>query len=129
MMERPLFNHVDIRVRDRQRALAFYDRLLGAMGLDRQPAGETFQTYGKLAEDGYLKQWLGFTVQADMTPGDTRVCFAADSRSEVDRLAGVARSAGALHFESAHEAYGPNYYATFFEDPDGNRLEIAYISG
>lgn len=123
-----LFSHVDLRVRDRNRALAFYDTLLGAMGLARQPSGVQFTTYSRPEEGENSTQWLGFVVDPDMVAGSARVSFSAASRDEVNRLADVARNAGALHLEPPHEAYGAEYYATFFEDPDGNKLEIAYIA-
>jgi predicted lactoylglutathione lyase len=57
----------------------------------------------------------------------TRIAFRANSRDEVDRLAEVARAAGARSIEGP-ENYGgsPRYYAVFFEDADGNKLEICY---
>ena len=52
----------------------------------------------------------------------------AADRAEVDRLAAIAREAGAAAFEAPHvcEEYTPFYYAAFFEDADGNKLEICY---
>ncbi|MBV8151939.1 MAG: hypothetical protein JOY59_10310 [Candidatus Eremiobacteraeota bacterium] len=52
----------------------------------------------------------------------------AADRGEVDRLAALAREAGAMAFEAPHVCveYTPFYYATFFEDVDGNKLEICY---
>jgi|SRR5579872_516028 len=126
MPRQHLFNHVDLRVRDGDRAAAFYDKLLGAMGLKRS-TGMEFTSYSRPEEGDNAQQWFGFTVDAGMVAGSGRVSFSAHSREEVDRLAEVARAAGALHWEAPHEAYGSEYYATFFEDPDGNRLEIAHI--
>jgi predicted lactoylglutathione lyase len=56
-----------------------------------------------------------------------RIAFRASSREEVDRLAEVARAAGARDVDGP-EPYGgsPRYYAVFFEDVDGNKLEICY---
>jgi len=53
------------------------------------------------------------------------IAFWADNIHEVDRLAAIAVQAGARNvegptYEDAH------YYAVFFEDPGGNRLEICY---
>jgi catechol 2,3-dioxygenase-like lactoylglutathione lyase family enzyme len=126
-MQQPhIFNHVDLRVRDRDRAIRFYDALLGALGLVKRPGEIEFVSYGFPGDAG-LAQWFGFTVDPAMQPGQTRISPNASSRTVVDRLAEVARTAGALHCEPPHEAYGPDYYATFFEDPDGNKLEVAYV--
>ena len=46
---------------------------------------------------------------------------------EVDRLAAIAVKAGARTVEGpAYEDEDALYYAVFFEDPSGNRLEICY---
>ena len=43
--------------------------------------------------------------------------------------AGSARSVEgpARNVEGPEEAYGPDYYAVFFEDPEGNKLEVCCI--
>jgi predicted lactoylglutathione lyase len=63
-------------------------------------------------------------------PNGSRTALRSSSRAEVDRLAAIAQSAGATAFEPAHlcEEYTPYYYATFFEDADGNKLEICHRS-
>ncbi|MGQ0812591.1 MAG: VOC family protein [Nitrospiraceae bacterium] len=56
---------------------------------------------------------------------ECRIAFWADSIREVDRLAAIAVRAGARNVEGpAYE--DAHYYAVFFEDPSGNRLEICY---
>jgi hypothetical protein len=46
----------------------------------------------------------------------------------VDRLAGVAQEAGARNMSGprACPEYNPTYYAAFFDDPCGNKLEICF---
>jgi catechol 2,3-dioxygenase-like lactoylglutathione lyase family enzyme len=47
------------------------------------------------------------------------------SREDVERVASIAREAGALDLSGPKEMpYGPGYYAAFFADPSGNRLEV-----
>jgi predicted lactoylglutathione lyase len=71
---------------------------------------------------------LGLVLDAHHRPNGTRLALRALDRLEVDRLAELARSAGALAFEPPHVCteYTPFYYAAFFEDADGNKLEICY---
>ena len=52
--------------------------------------------------------------------------FWAKSTAEVDRLTEVVRRAGGCHIEGPGYGEGPGYYALFFEDPSGNRLEICH---
>ena len=44
----------------------------------------------------------------------------------MDRIAKLVRDAGGKNLEGPEvcEDYSPGYYAFFFEDPDGNKLEI-----
>ena len=53
--------------------------------------------------------------------------FDADSRDEVDRLHGEMVAAGATVLDAPAEyQYTPGYYAVFFADPDGLKLELCF---
>jgi catechol 2,3-dioxygenase-like lactoylglutathione lyase family enzyme len=122
-----LFDHVDLRVTSLPKVRALYDALLPAMG------------FGRIVEDAesicYYEPTGDRTAPffcLDCDPGHqpnlTRLALAAPSRSEVDRLAAIARDAQAIAFEPPQlcEEYTPLYYAAFFEDRDGNKLEICF---
>lgn len=127
MAARAIFSHVDLRVRSRDRAIRFYDRLLGALGL-RRTDGEAWSTYERdPASAEPNAEWFGFTEDSGAAAGSTRIAFAVASHEEVDRLAALAHEIGAGAIEGPEFAYGPQYYAVFFEDPDGNKLEICCI--
>ena len=52
----------------------------------------------------------------------------ADSREVVDRAHAVAAAAGAEILDPPQEFdYEPGYYATFFRDPDGFKLEVVHV--
>jgi len=121
-----IYSHVDIRVRDRARAIAFYDDLLGVLGLQRGETKPEHEWISYSRHDG-TEQWLAFTQDQQMRPGDSRIAFAAPSREVVDRVAETARALKARNIEGPEEAYGPDYYAVFFEDLDGNKLEVCCI--
>jgi predicted lactoylglutathione lyase len=48
----------------------------------------------------------------------------ATSREIVDEIAALLPSVGALNVEMDDGIYGDDFYGVFFEDPDGNRLEV-----
>ncbi len=133
MLRQRIFSHVDLRVKDRKRAIQFYDALFESFGLKRE-SGEHWTTYNRIPEgvdptgDWTADEWLGFTEDAHGVPGASRIALEAGSRNEVDRLGAILTTIGAKNIEGPEYAYGPNYYAVFFEDPDGNRLEICYCT-
>jgi len=125
-----IYDHVDIRVRDRERAERFYGMLLPALGLCDVYQGEEWTTYAE-ADDGrpdWQRSFLSLTESPAHVPSANCVAFQASSRNDVDRLSAVAREAGARNIEgpASYSEAMPGYYAVFFEDPDGNRLEICF---
>ena len=122
---RGVLSHVDVRVRDRARATAFYDAILEPLGLVKSESSE-WTTYAPPVAEGEADEgfWFGFTVDDAMRPGLTRVAFAAESCERVDDVTQVAMQTGAANIEGPDYDYGPEYYAVFFDDPDGNRLEV-----
>jgi catechol 2,3-dioxygenase-like lactoylglutathione lyase family enzyme len=122
-----LFDHVDLRVSDLAKTRRLYDALLPAMGFSR--IAEDADTICYYQPDGDRSiPFFGIDLEPDHRANGTRLALRASSRAEVDRLAGIAKDAGATAFEAPHvcEEYTPFYYATFFEDADGNKLEICF---
>jgi catechol 2,3-dioxygenase-like lactoylglutathione lyase family enzyme len=122
-----LFDHVDLRVSDFAKTRGLYDALLPAMGFSRIAQDDQTICYYRPGGDRSIP-FFGIDCDPGHRPNGTRLALRAASRAEVDRLAGVAKDAGATAFEAPHvcEEYTPFYYATFFEDADGNKLEICY---
>ena len=120
-----LIDHVDVRVRNLGGVRAFYDALLPAMGYTEIHADEESAGYHRPAETG-AEPFLWLVEDPAHAANGTRIALGADSRAEVDRLSRIALQNGASAFEGAQliTDYGPNYYASFFEDPEGNKLEI-----
>jgi catechol 2,3-dioxygenase-like lactoylglutathione lyase family enzyme len=124
-MKTRCLDHIDLRVRNMQVARDFYGKFLPQLGFVRESPGEDFHTFYAPGEKGPA-EFFGFTEQKDHQPNATRIAFWADTRKEVDRMATVVREAGGQNLEGPEvcEDYSPGYYALFFEDPDGNKLEI-----
>jgi glyoxylase I family protein len=120
-----VFDHVDLRVVDVARCRPFYDALLREYGFRGKSQPDGAQLYYRL-EDRQVREVIVVSADPDHRPNATRLAFAGATRTDVDRIAAVARDAGAQAFEAPHACteYTATYYAAFFEDPDGNRLEI-----
>jgi catechol 2,3-dioxygenase-like lactoylglutathione lyase family enzyme len=81
----------------------------------------------------YFNPETQYTVRAARSPeafdayrcGLHHLCFRVGGRSEVDEAFAGLRALGVEATEpKLHPEYADDYYATFFEDPDGIRLEI-----
>ena len=59
------------------------------------------------------------------SPGLHHICLRVDSQAEVETAATELRALGIDATEvSQFPEYAPDYFATFFEDPDGIRIEV-----
>ena len=131
------FHHVDLVVSSILRSLPFYRELLEPLGWHRvgEVEGERGETIWYISGPGSS---LGLReAQADTDGpfdryrvGVHHVAFEAPSRFEVDERADWLRARG-VPIESGPEEYSyiPGYYAVFFYDPDGIKLELVHVPG
>ena len=124
-MKTRCFDHIDLRVKDMKVARKFYAKFLPQLGFVRESPGRKYHTFYAAGGDK-PSEFFGFTQDKGHQPNETRIAFWADTRKEVDRIADLVREAGGKTLEGPEvcRSYSPGYYAFFFEDPDGNKLEI-----
>ena len=125
-MSRRLFDHIDLRVKNRAVAQKFYAKVLPAIGFRVDKSGDEWGQFN--AAGAKPVDFFGFTEEADHQPNGTRIAFWAESREAVNKVAEVVRKAGGRNIEGPELCvdYSPGYYAVFFEDPDGNKLEVCF---
>lgn len=116
-----LYDHIDLRVPRLSDVTEFYEVLLPHLGFTRRVPVEGWLQFE--AEDQANDVFFGITESPSHVANENRIAFWADSVSEVDRIADVARRAGARNIEGPIP-YEAGYYAVFFEDPCGNRFEV-----
>jgi catechol 2,3-dioxygenase-like lactoylglutathione lyase family enzyme len=124
---------VDLVVSSIERSLPFYRDLLGPLGWHRisEVEGERGETIWYLVGPG-----TSVGLREAQTPGEYdryrvgvhHVAFEAVSRAAVDERADWLHE-HEVEIESGPEEYGyqPGYYAVFFYDPDGIKLEILHV--
>lgn len=122
MMSR-LYDHIDLRVASMADARPFYHVLLPALGFTRKLEIEDWLQFETEGTAG-ATEFFGVMESPQHVANESRIAFWADSTAEVDRLADLVVRAGARNVEGPGYHEGPGYYAVFFEDPCGNRLEI-----
>ena len=121
-----VISHITLGTNDRTRAARFYDAVLGALGFARLPKPDdkppAYEKNGGMPtiylytpEDGRPATW----------GNGTHVAFVAETRDQVhafhDRaveLGGMSEGAPGPRLH-----YGPDYYAAYVRDPDGNKLQ------
>ncbi len=130
-------DHLDLVVTSLERSLEFYRGLLEPLGYVRtsEIEGERGERVVYLGREGGSGSVSLREVRSDAheVPYDRyaiglhHLAFAAGSRAVVDERAEWLRARGAT-IESGPEEYGytPGYYAVFFHDPDGIKLEILH---
>jgi catechol 2,3-dioxygenase-like lactoylglutathione lyase family enzyme len=118
------FGHIDLRVASLAEALPFYEELLPALGFTERHHGEAWKVWAA-TEPLPGTAYFGITESAGHVANENRIAFWVASREGVEHVTEVARAAGARTLSGPKEMpYGPGYYASFFTDPSGNRLEI-----
>jgi glyoxylase I family protein len=131
------FHHVDIVVSSIERSLPFYRDLLGPLGWHgiSEVQGEQGETIWYLFGPGSSLGVREARSRRDKPfdryeVGLHHVAFEAVSRTAVNEAAEWLRTQDA-EIESGPEEYWyqPGYYAVFFYDPDGLKLEIVHVPG
>jgi len=127
--------HVDLVCRDLGRSLAFYAAVFGPLGLAAPhlvegERGEQIH-YLRFPKPGSgslgLRQALEEQAFELYAPGFHHLALTVETRDDVDATheAAVGASATILHPPRPWPQYHPEYYACFFEDPDGFRIEVS----
>ena len=118
-----MIEHTGIGVAEVGRSAAFYDAILGVLGLRR-----AMQIPEGLGTDG-----VGYGVDFPVFwidryhPHSVRqhTAFGAKSRAEVEAFYAAALKAGGTD-NGAPGLRRPHYYAAFVLDPDGNNMEAVF---
>jgi catechol 2,3-dioxygenase-like lactoylglutathione lyase family enzyme len=118
-------DHLVIRVSDFEKSKAFYGKLLGFLGFKPMEHYEDAAGWS----NGKTRFWIG-EADAEGKKRKYRIgdigfhhyAFELRSRAEVDALGAFVRKLGARIVDPPGEYYD-DYYAVFFLDPDGLKLE------
>ncbi|MEA2229432.1 MAG: glyoxylase family protein [Solirubrobacteraceae bacterium] len=130
-------HHIDLVVTSLERSLAFFRGLLGPLGYVREgeitgERGERVVYLNRVASGGSVglreRQSHAHPVPYDRyAVGVHHIAFGASSRAMVDeRAAWLLEQGATIESEPREYDYIPGYYAVFFHDPDGIKLEIVH---
>ncbi len=129
-------NHLRLTVSSIQRTKDFYGPLLPEFGYRFVEESPSRVAWASWAPHSIL-QWLIFSVSDPSSPnkahdryspGFHHLAWNVKSREEVDRIYEHLRSLAVEILDPPTEYdFEPGYYAFFFSDPDGLKLEVIHV--
>ena len=137
-MSQGSISHLALVARDLDRSAKFYVAVLGFMGYAQVEVPEATQRLMKTRLLAFAGPQGSVTLRPARpesagkrhdrnAPGLNHIAFGADSRSAVDALHGLLQQIGATVLDAPAEyPYFPGYYAVYFADPDGIKLEFVH---
>ena len=128
-----MLSYVYFGTNDLPRAIAFYDPVLGALGMPRCVTGDAewdcIAAGWGVYEEGGLRElgfWVGkpFDQQPATVGNGSMVAFRAQSWQQVDDFHAAALAHGGIDAgpPGLRRHYAPDVYAAYARDPDGNKL-------
>jgi catechol 2,3-dioxygenase-like lactoylglutathione lyase family enzyme len=138
-MLRGAINHLDLTVSDLAVSVPFYDALLGHLGFARLAGAPGGRPVWHPKDERLRLFGIGLcTARPEQrgkrhdrfAPGLHHVAFQAASRADVDDLYRRLQSMGVTILDppADYPQYWPVYYAVFFADPDGLKLEFVHMA-
>lgn len=116
-----MIGYVTVGTNDLARAARFYDALAAEMGTGRMMEAETYIAWGEPGGGAGIAATKPFDGNAASVGNGVMVALEAKDEAQVGRLHAVALAHGGSD-EGAPGPRGGGFYAAYFRDPDGNKL-------
>jgi catechol 2,3-dioxygenase-like lactoylglutathione lyase family enzyme len=122
-----MIGYVTVGTNDLVKAAAFYDALAAEMGVGRMMDYGTFIAWGTPGGGCGIAATAPHDGQPATVGNGVMAAFEAKDKAQVDTLYAIALAHGGSD-EGAPGPRGEGFYAGYFRDPDGNKLN-AYVMG
>jgi predicted lactoylglutathione lyase len=123
-----MIGYVTFGVSDLARAATFYDAIAAEMGTSRMMDFDTFIAWGTPGGAAGIAATLPFDGKAATAGNGTMVALQAKDKEQVHRLHKIAMTHGGSDEGPPGPRGDAGFYAAYFRDPDGNKLN-AFIMG
>jgi predicted lactoylglutathione lyase len=126
-------NHLSLTVSNMEKSEPFYDTILKFMGYQQVEKNDEFIMWWSKEAGAILISAANpdspNKVHDRYSPGLHHLAFNASSREQVDNLHKLILDIGATVLDppAEYNHYAPGYYAVFFADPDGLKLELVHM--
>lgn len=118
-----MIGYVTLGTNDLARAASYYDALLGEIGAKRFMESEKFIAWSVSPSSPGLALTKPFDGKPATVGNGVMVALIVDSKDKVDRLYRKALELGGTD-EGPAGPRGDGFYAGYFRDPDGNKLNV-----
>ncbi len=118
-----MIGYITLGTNDIKRSATFYDKLLAEIGAKRMMEQETFIVWGNSPTQAALSVTKPFDGKPATVGNGVMVALAVKEPAQVDKLHKKAIELGAPD-EGAPGPRGEGFYAAYFRDPDGNKLNV-----
>ncbi len=118
-----MIDHMGVLVKDFDRAARFYEAALGTLGYHRGMAGSGVLQLVDDTDSVWIEQ-----AAPDASPAPCHIAFRAKDVQGVKAFYRAAMDRGGSDNgePGPRPQYGPNYYAAFVHDPQGNNIEAVF---
>ena len=122
-----MIGYVTLGTNDLPRAAKFYDALTAELGVGRMMEFDTFIAWGTPGGGCGIGLTKPYDGNVATVGNGVMAAFEAADEAQVQRLYDIALANGGAD-EGAPGPRGDGFYAAYFRDPDGNKLN-AYMMG
>ena len=122
-----MIGYVTLGTHDLQRGAKFYDAIFKELGCGRMMEFDTFIAWGTPGGGAGIGLTKPFDGKPASVGNGTMVALEAKDEDQVRRLYDIALANGGTD-EGAPGPRGENFYAGYFRDPDGNKLNAFVAS-
>ncbi len=119
-----MIGYVTLGTSDLERAAAFYDKICAEFGVGRMFETETFIAWGAAGGGAGVGLTKPFDGNPPTVGNGVMVAFQAENQEQVDKVYKLAIELGAQDEGEAGPRGSGGFYAGYFRDPDGNKLNV-----
>jgi len=116
-----MIGYVTVGTNDLEKSAKFYDAIAKEMGVGRMMEFETGIAWGEMGGGAGVAAMKPFDGNAQSIGNGVMVGLQAKDQDQVQRLYDIALANGGSD-EGAPGQRGEGFYAGYFRDPDGNKL-------
>lgn len=116
-----MIGYVTLGTNDRTRSAAFYDAVCGELGISRMMENDEYIGWGQPGGGAGIGLTRPFDGNAASVGNGVMVALEAKDEAQVQRVYDLALANGGTCEGPPGERF-PGFYAAYFRDPDGNKL-------